>query len=65
MDQAVEMSCGLFDLLSHVVFAIQIEDIGDQVEGILVVLDVGVEARKVEAVGQVVFVDLAEVFIAS
>lgn len=65
MDQAVEMSSGLLNLLSHVVFAVQIEDIGDQVKGILVVLDVGIQSREVKAVGQVVFVDLAEVFIAS
>lgn len=63
--EAVEVSGGLFDRLAHVVFAVQVEDIGDQVERVLVVVDFGVEARQVEAVGDVFFVDLAKVFIAT
>jgi len=38
-------------LLAHVIIAIKVEDVGDKVESILVVLDVGVEAGEVEAVG--------------
>lgn len=59
------MAGRLLDGLSHLVIAVEVEDIGDKVEGILIVLDLGVEARQVEAVGQVVFVDLAEVLVAS
>ena len=59
------MAGGLLDLFSHLVIAVKIEDIGDEVKGVLVVLDIGVEAGQVEAVGEVVFVDFAEVLIAS
>ena len=65
MDQAVEVPSGLLDGLAHVVFAVEVEDIGDQVEGVLVVVDFGVEAGQVEAVGEVLFVDFAEVFVAT
>lgn len=59
------MSGRFLDLLAHVVFTVQIEDIGDQVEGILVVLYIGIQAREIEAVRQVIFIDLAEVFVAA
>lgn len=52
-----------FDRLPHVVIAIEVEHISHQVEGILVVLDVRVKAREVEAVGKVVFIYLAEVLV--
>lgn len=44
MHQAVEMSGRLLDLLSHVIVAIKVEDVGDQVQSILIVLNFGVEA---------------------
>lgn len=53
------------NLLAHLVVAVEVEDIGDEVEGILVVLDLGVEASEVEAVGEVLFVDFAEVLVAA
>lgn len=31
VDEAVEMAGGLFDRLAHVVFAVEVEDIGDEV----------------------------------
>lgn len=65
MDQAVEVTSGLLDGLAHVVFTVEVEDIGNQVEGMLVVVDFGVEASKVEAVSEVLFVDFAEVFVAT
>ena len=65
MHQSVEMPRRLFDCLSHVVVAIEVEDIGDQVEGILVVLNICIKASEVEAVRQVIFIDLAEVLIAT
>lgn len=58
------MAGRFLDLLTHLIIAVEVEDIGDKVESILVVLNVSVEAGEVEAVGQIVFIDLAEVFIA-
>ena len=58
------MARRFLDLLTHLIIAVEVEYIGDKVESILVVLDVRVEAGEVEAVGQIVFIDLAEVFIA-
>jgi hypothetical protein len=65
MHQAVEMPCGLLDRLAHVIVAVEVEDVGNEVECILVVLDFGVQAREVKAVGQVFFVDFAEVFVSA
>jgi hypothetical protein len=58
------VSSGLLNRLAHVIVAVEIEDVGDEVQRILVVLDLGVEARQVEAIRQVVLVYLAEVLIA-
>jgi hypothetical protein len=63
--QAVQVARALFDLLAHVIVDFHVEDVGDKVEGVLVVLHFCVEAGQVEAVGEVVLVDLAEVFIAA
>lgn len=63
--QAVQVSCALLDCLPHLIVAIEVEDIGDEVERVLVVLHLRVEPGEVEAVGQVVLVDLAEVLIAA
>lgn len=65
MNQPVEMTSGFLNLLAHVVIAIEVEDVGDKVESILIVLDVGVETSEIEAVGQVVFVNLAEILVAA
>lgn len=61
--QAVQVPRRLLNLLAHLIVAVEVEDVGDEVEGILVVLDLGVQPREVEAVGQVLFVDLAEVLV--
>lgn len=63
--QAIEMPCGLLDLLPHVVIAVKVEDIRHQIQRILIVLHFCVQARKVEAIRQVLFVNLAEVLVAS
>lgn len=55
----------LLNRLPHLIVAVKIENIGDEIESVLVVLDLGVETCEVEAVGQVVLVDLAEVLIAA
>jgi len=52
-------------LISPIIVAFHIEHICDQVEGILVVLDLCVEAGEVEAVGQVFFVYFAKVLVAA
>jgi hypothetical protein len=65
VDQAIEMPCTLLDLLAHVVVHLHVEDICDQVQRVLVVLDLRIEACEVEAVGQIILVDFAEVLVAS
>ncbi len=63
--KAVEVSGRLFYRLAHVIFAVEVEDVGDQIQGVLVVVDFRVETRQVEAVGYVFFIDFAEVFVAT
>jgi len=65
VDETVEMARRFLYRLSHVIVAVEIEHVGDQVKGILVVLDLGVEAREVKAIRKIVFVDLAEVLVAA
>lgn len=65
MHQPVEMPSGLLDLLAHVIVAVEIKDVGDEIKRVLVVLDFRVETCEVEAVGEVVLVDLAEIFVAA
>jgi hypothetical protein len=57
------MPCRLLYLLPHIIVAIKVEHIGYEVERILVVLNFGVEAREVEAVGEILLVDLAKVLV--
>ena len=45
------MSGRLLYLFAHIIVDFHVEDIRDEVEGILVVLHFGVEAGEVEAVG--------------
>ena len=59
------MSCRILNLLSHVVIAVKIEYICDQIEGVLIVLNIRVEASKIEAVGQVVFIYFTEVLVSA
>lgn len=59
------MSRGFFDLFPHIIIAIEVEDVGYEVERILVVLDFRVEACQIEAIGEVLFVYFAKVFIPS
>lgn len=64
MNQPVEVPRRLLDRLAHLVIAVEVEDIGDEIQGILVILNFGVEAREVEPVRQVILVDLAEILVA-
>jgi hypothetical protein len=49
----------------HLIVAVQIEDISDEVQRVLVILYLRVEARQVETIGEVVLVNLTKVLIAS
>jgi hypothetical protein len=65
MHQTVEMSRRLFYLFPHIIVAVEVEDVCYEIQCILVVLNFGVQTREVKAVGEVFFVDLAEVLVAS
>lgn len=52
-------------MVSSIIVAFQVEYICDQVEGILVVLDLCIEAGEIETVGEVFFIYFAEVFVAA
>lgn len=65
MNQAIKMPCRVFDVVSSIIVAFQVEYICDQVEGILVVLDLCIEAGEIETVGEVFFIYFAEVFVAA
>jgi len=55
----------LLDLLPHIIIAVEVENISNKVKGVLIVLDVGIESSQIEAVGEIVFIDFAKVFVAS
>jgi len=65
VDETVEMSSRLLDLLPHLIIAVKVENVRHQVERVLVMLHLGVKVRKVEPVGKVIFIDFAEVLVAS
>jgi len=64
MYEAVQLPGRVLYLISELVVAVHVEDVGDEVEGILVVADLEIEACEVEAVGEIIFVDLTEVLVA-
>ena len=57
------MSRRLFYLVSHLLVAVQVKYVCDQIKSILVVLDFSVQPGQVEAIGKVIFVYFAEVFV--
>lgn len=59
------MAGRLFDCFTHVVFAVKVEDVCDEIKSILIVLNLGVEAGEIETVCQVLLVDLAEVLVSA
>jgi len=65
MHQSIKVASALLDLLPHVVVDFHVEDVGHEVEGILVVLHFCVQSSQVEAIREVVLIDFAEVFIAA
>lgn len=48
---------------AEVILEVFVEVVGDEVEGLGVVLDFGVQACEVEAIEDVVFFDFAKVFV--
>jgi hypothetical protein len=65
MDEPVQMPGRFLYRFAHLIVAVEVEHVRNKVEGILVVLHLVVEACQVEAIGQVLFVDLAEVLVAA
>lgn len=63
--ESVQMACALLDLFPHVVVDLHVENVCDEVEGILVILYFCVQASQVESVREIVFVNFAEVFVAT
>lgn len=63
MHKSVEVACCFLDLFAELVASVQVEDIGHKIQGILIIGNLRVQARKVEAIGKVFFVDLAEVLV--
>ena len=59
------MASRLLNLLPHLIVTVEIEDICNEVESVLIILDVSVEACEVEAVGKVVLVNFTKVLIAA
>jgi len=53
------------DLLPHVVVDLHIEDVRHKVKRMLIVLNLGVKAGQIEAVRKIVFIDFAEVLVAT
>lgn len=65
MNQAVQVTRRFLNLLAQVIIRIEIENIRHEIERILIVGHLGVQAGQVEAIGQVFFVNLAEILIAT
>ena len=59
------MPCRLLDLLSHIIVTVQVKYISDEIKSVLIILDISIEPSKIEAVCEIVFIDFAEVFVAS
>ena len=55
----------LLNLVTHIIITVEIEDVGDKIKSVLVVLNVCIESRQVEPVCEVVFVDFAIVLVTS
>jgi hypothetical protein len=65
MYETIQMPCALLYVLPHIIVDFHVKDIGYEIERILVVLHFRVKASQIEAVGKVVFVDFAKVFVSS
>lgn len=65
MDKSVQVASRFLDLLTKVVVRIEVENVGHEVQCILIVRDLGVKAGKVETIGQVFLVDFAKVLVSA
>ena len=65
VNQAIQMARRFLNLLAQVVVCIEVENIRHEVQRILIVRYFGVQAGKIETVGQVFLVDLTEVLISA
>lgn len=59
------MPSRFLDLFTHIIITVDVEDIRYQFKCVLVVLHVLVKSCKVESVCQIVFINVAEVFVAA
>ena len=59
------MSGRFVDVVANVIVTVEVEDVGDEIEGVLVVLNFGVQASEVEPVIEIVFVDFTEILVAA
>ena len=64
MNQTIEVPRTLLNLLAHIIIDLHVEDIGHEIQRILIVLHFRIEARKIEPISQIILVDLAEVLVA-
>jgi hypothetical protein len=55
----------LFNLFPHLIVAFDIQYVGNKFQSILVVLNLRLQTSEVESVREVVFIDLAKVFVAA
>ena len=65
MNETIKVARRLLNGLSHVILAIKVEDICDQIQCMLVIVHFGLQASQIESVREIFFIDLAEVFVAS
>lgn len=65
MNESVKVSRTLLNRLPHLIVAVKIEHIVDEVECILVVLHLCVQAGQVEAILEVILIDLAKILVAA
>ena len=63
MYQTIKMPCRLLDLVSHLIVTVKVEDICNHVQRILVILNIRIQAGKIEAICKVVLVYLTEILI--
>lgn len=63
MHQAVERPCRLLNLFPHLIVTVHVENVSHKVKSVLIVRNICVESSQVEAVREIVFVDITEVFV--
>ncbi len=65
MNKSVQVASRFLDLFTKVVVRIEVKNIGHEVQGILIVSDLGVKAGKVETISQIFLVDFAKVLVSA